>query len=119
MGMTRLAVAIFVLGTVIGFGIAAQAADEKAQEFVVCKSSKAVRTLSITRDTPSATAKTGSSSCKVTYTKLGVAETVGEHTSDSSCHSILDHVKGRLENSKWNCKEVSATMTTSSEVSRQ
>jgi hypothetical protein len=119
MGMTRLAVSIFVLSAVIGFGVASQAADEKPQEFVVCKSSKSVRTLSITRDTPSATAKTGASSCKVTYTKLGVPEMVGEHTASASCHSILDHVKARLENSKWNCKQVSATMTTSAEISRQ
>lgn len=116
---TRLAITVFIAGTVIGFGVSAFAADEKAQEFVVCKHSKAVRTLSITPDTPSAAAQTRTSSCKVTYTKAGVPEMVGQHTSSLSCHSILDHVKERLENSNWNCKQVSATMTTSSEVSRQ
>jgi hypothetical protein len=113
----RLAVTIFVLGAALGFSLSAHAsaADLKAEEFVVCKSSKAVRTLSITPDA----SKSGQKTCKVTYTKAGVPETVGEHTTNSSCHSILDHVKERLENSKWNCKEVSATMTTSIEVLTQ
>jgi hypothetical protein len=58
-----------------------------------------------------------SSTCKVTYTKGGVAETVGEHTTKSSCKSILSSVQSTLENSKWNCKTVGkATVTTSSAV---
>lgn len=111
--MTRLAVAIFVFGAILGVSLSAHAADEKASEFVVCKHEKAVRTLSITPDENEA----GASTCKVTYTKAGVPETVGEHTTKSSCHSILDHVKTTLESSKWDCKSVgSATVTTSPAV---
>jgi len=113
MYMTRLAVAIFVFGALIGISLSAHAADEKASEFVVCKSAKAVRTLSITPDANAS----GESTCKVTYTKGGVSEEVGEHKTKSSCHSILAHVQNTLENSKWNCKSVGrATVTTSSAV---
>jgi hypothetical protein len=113
MYMTRLAVAVFVFGAVVGVSLSAFAADEKASDFVVCKSAKSVRTLSITPDQNAS----GSSTCKVTYTKGGVAETVGEHTTKSSCKSILSHVQSTLEGSKWNCKSVgSATVTTSSAV---
>lgn len=98
----------------VGFGFAARATDEKPAEYVVCKSAKAVRTLSITP-----TSRNGASTCKVTYTKGGVAEMVGEHTNKASCGSILNHVKESLVDSKWNCRNVSATVTTSSEVSVQ
>ncbi len=107
---TRMTVAILVFC----FGAFAQAADEKASEFVICKSSKAVRTLSVTPDS-----KNGSATCKVTYTKAGIAETVGEHTNKASCHSIFDHVRESLQDSKWNCRNVSASITTSPEVSKQ
>jgi hypothetical protein len=111
--MTRLAVAIFVFGTVMGASLSARASDEQASDFVVCKSAKTVRTLSITPDQNAA----GTSTCRVTYTKGGVSETVGEHTTKSSCKSILAQVQTTLENSKWNCKSVgSATVTTSTAV---
>lgn len=116
--MNRLFVMASVLAaSVLTMGSVAFAADEKPDQFVVCKSAKAVRTLSVMPET-----KTGAStaSCKVTYTKGGVAETVGEHTNKSNCKSILAHVQTQLENSKWNCRNVStATTTTSAEVSRQ
>lgn len=113
MNRARLAVAVFVFGAVLGGSLSAFAGDEKASDFVVCKSAKTVRTLSITPDQNSS----GASTCKVTYTKGGVSETVGEHTTKSSCKSILMSVQTTLENSKWNCKSVgSATVTTSAAV---
>jgi hypothetical protein len=113
MYMTRLAAAVFVFGAMLGISLSAFAGDEKASDFVVCKSAKSVRTLSITGDQNNS----GASTCKVTYTKGGVPETVGEHTTKSSCKSILAHVQSTLENSKWNCKSVgAATVTTSSAV---
>ena len=111
--MNRLAVAVLVFGAIAGLSMPAFAGDEKASDFVVCKSAKTVRTLSITPDANTA----GTSTCKVTYTKNGVPETVGQHTTKSSCKSILAQVQSTLENSKWNCKSVgSATVTTSSAV---
>ena len=112
--MTRFFAALLVLIGALILSTKTFAGDVKPAEFVVCKSAKSVRTLSVTPDS-----KSGTATCKVTYTKGGVSETVGEHTTKASCKSILDHVKGTLENSNWNCRNVSATVTTSAEVSRQ
>jgi hypothetical protein len=96
----------------VGFTSFAQAADQKASEFVLCKNkAKNVRTLRVMGD---------AKNCKVTYSKGGVEEQVGEHSSKESCSSIVDRMKETLQSSNWNCKEVgTATVTTSSEVSRQ
>lgn len=89
----------------------AQAADQKASEFVLCKNkAKNVRTLRVMGE---------NKNCKVTYSKGGAEEQVGEHSAKESCSSIVDRMKDTLQAADWKCKEVSATVTTSSEVSRQ
>lgn len=88
----------------------AQAADEKASSFVLCKNAnKNVRSL---RVMPS---KEG---CTATYTKGGVDEVVGSDRSPSSCKSILAKIQDTLESSKWNCRQVGTATLTTSEVVR-
>ncbi|RYZ76373.1 MAG: hypothetical protein EOP05_05235 [Proteobacteria bacterium] len=110
--MLRLAVIALVAFVVSNFSSLAHAADQKASEFVLCKNkAKNVRTLRVMGDTKN---------CKVTYSKGGAEENVGEHTSKESCSSIVDRMKDTLQASNWKCKEVTtATVTTSSEASRQ
>lgn len=88
------------------------AADQKASEFVLCKNSaKNVRTLRVMGE---------NKNCKVTYSKGGAEEQVGEHSAKESCSSIVDRMRDTLQAANWKCKEVSsATVTTSTEVSRQ
>ena len=107
--MLKVAVAFLLMG----FSFSAWAQDQQASAFVLCKSKKAVRTIRVMADVKKET-------CTTTYSKGGVDEVVGQNRDVGQCKSILDKVRDNLENSKWNCREVSkATMTTSSEASRQ
>lgn len=111
--MSRVFVAI-VVGAVLGFSVVSRAeTDQKAAAFVLCKNKKDVRTIRVTSDSKSA-------NCTTTYSKGGVDEVVGMNRSVDACRSILDSVRSNLENSNYNCRNVSnATTTTSAEVSRQ
>jgi len=108
--MVRLFLAIAVLGLSVS---AIAETDQKAAAFVLCKNKKDVRTIRVTNDKKS-------DNCTTTYSKGGVDEVVGMNRSTTACRSILDTVRSNLENSHYNCRDVSsATTTTSSEVSHQ
>jgi hypothetical protein len=82
--------------------------DQRATAFVLCKNQKTVRTIRVTPDAKQ-------DNCTITYSKNGEDETVGSNRSLNSCKSILAKIRDNLENSNWNCRDVSkATLTTSS-----
>jgi hypothetical protein len=100
------------LVSVAQMATAQAATDQKANEFVLCKHQKDVRTIRVM--------PTDKDSCAITYTKRGLDEVVGSSRSANACHSILKSIKGNLEASKWSCRSVrSASTTTSSEAKLQ
>lgn len=90
------------------------AADQKPLKYVLCKNNqKTVRTIRITPEKSDA-------SCKVTYSKTGVDEVVGQSRSVSDCKTILQKIQDNLASSDWNCKNVgNASIQYSNAVSVQ
>jgi hypothetical protein len=92
-----------------------QAADQKPLKYVLCKSNqKMVRTIRITPETSQ------NSKCRVTYSKTGVDEVVGQSGNMNDCNSILKNIQDNLAQSQWNCKNVgNASIQFSNAVSVQ
>ncbi|MEK7357212.1 MAG: hypothetical protein AAB250_12235 [Bdellovibrionota bacterium] len=108
--MSRVFIALAVLGL---SSVSFAQSDQKATAFVLCKNKKDVRTIRVNSDSKK-------ENCTTTYSKGGVDEVVGMNRNVQACRSILDSVRSNLENSNYNCRDVSsATTTTSPEVSRQ
>jgi hypothetical protein len=103
---------ILMVGILVLGNLAFAGTDQKATSFVLCKGGNhEVRTIRVTPD---------ADNCLVTYSKSGVDEVVGSNRSQAACKSFVNKVKANLVASKFNCRDVStATVTTSSEVSRQ
>ncbi len=82
------------------------AVDQAASTFILCKNQKTVRSLRITPEKDK--------ECKVTYSKTGVDETIGQARSMQGCRTIVQNVQRNLEASDWRCRSVgSAAITTS------
>ncbi len=83
-------------------------ADQAASTLVLCKNQKTVRSLRITPEKDK--------ECKVTYSKTGVDETIGQARSLEGCQTIVQNVQKNLEASDWKCRSVgNATISTSNE----
>ncbi len=91
---------LFVAAMVSLSGLA-RAAEQKPLKYVLCKNNqKMVRTIRITPE------NTAAATCKVTYSKTGMDEVVGQSRSASDCNSILKNIQDNLASSQWNCKNV-------------
>lgn len=96
---------------VLTFSVGAGAAvDQKANSYVLCKNQKNVRTIRVTND------EKQKGSCVVTYSKAGIDEIVGTNRNLEGCKSVLKGIQNNLEASKWNCRNVEASLTVSSDV---
>lgn len=100
-------IAVFVI--LVGFSV--EAADQAATAFVLCKNKKTVRSIRITPG--------GEKHCRVTYTKGGTDELIGQARTLGGCQSILKNVQENLQESSWKCRDVkSAAVSYSSEITR-
>jgi hypothetical protein len=102
-------VALSLVSVVSSAGI-----DQKAAAYVLCKNQKNVRTIRVTTD------PNQNDVCSITYTKGGLDEVVGANRNLSACKSILQSIRANLEDSNWNCRNISkAGVSTSSEAVKQ
>ncbi len=108
----KLALAAFAL--VCGTSMV-HAADQKPLKYVLCKNNqKVVRTIRITPE------NTATANCRVTYSKTGLDEVVGQSRSMNDCKTILQNIQDNLASSEWNCKSVgNASISYSNAVSAQ
>ena len=110
--------------------VSAQAADQKASAYVLCKNQKNVRTIKILPEKmtepaepqpgllgDAKTAVKTINGCAVSYSKGGVDEKVGSNRSLDTCKSILKSIQYNLETSKWSCRNVQTAVVTTSKES--
>ena len=79
---------------------------EDKEVFMLCRIQKIVRTLQIKKiKTDNEVAE--QMTCRTLYTKGGVERVVGKSKNYSGSMSVLDNVRGNLEEAGWKCKEIS------------
>ena len=92
-----------------GFAGAIASADEATAEkaYWLCKNHKQVRTIRVHIDEKNV--------CSTFYTKEGSEKVVGSGKNHESCFNFLTSIKGNLEKSSWNCRDISDTKISSLE----
>ena len=103
---------IFASSLLVGFP--ASALEQKPLAYVLCKNGGSVRPIHIT---PGGHPDI---ECKVSYSKVGVEQVVGQSRSLAGCKSILKNIQNNLEASNWKCRApTSASISYGSDVTVQ
>ena len=89
------------------FAASAVAESTTEKSYWMCKNKKEVRTIRVHVN------KDGV--CSTIYSKMGSEKSVGSGRNHDSCIGFLNSIKGNLEKSNWNCRDISDTQITSLE----
>ncbi len=91
------------------FAQVAFAKDQVAKEFILCKNSEEVRSLSILTSEEKG--------CVAHYSKKGKDEIIAQAKTPELCHDRVKQLQGILKSANYNCRSVvKAQVITSSEV---
>lgn len=90
------------------FLTAAEAAIEKSEAYVMCRSQKTVRTIRVEIDKDK-------KECRTVYTKGGIDKEVGNAKNTNSCVGFMKNIRTNLEGASWNCREVPSAQITRAE----
>jgi hypothetical protein len=91
-------------------------AGEKLKQITICRDSRAsgskgVRTLRVYEG--------DDQTCKATYSKTDVEQTVGLNRSNKQCDSILEGIRKNLEESHWSCKKMNSVSVLESKEAKE
>ena len=91
-------------------------AGANLKQITICRDSRAsgskgVRTLRVYEG--------DDQTCKATYSKTDVEQTVGLNRSNKQCDSILEGIRKNLEESHWNCKKMNSVSVLESKEAKE
>lgn len=93
--MSKSLFVIFFFGLSLPLASFAQMRSIAAENFLLCKHSKEVRSLHIQQN---------NEGCSAIYTKDGKPSVIGKGKNRSSCQPIIQNVQTNLQKGGWKCK---------------